>query len=182
VDTTNAEFRRLLSSSGWTQSRAASELRVEPGTVSRYVSGEIRPSETVLRLFAEILGERLILAGEVIPASLHHASRHCEVYETRLLDSLRKIPPESRRRLCDAVAMIADAIPQSDDTGPNYRANPTQSVYEVGREIVTSTVGKVLGRRPATSQTVEPLAAGIAQAPANRRSKKISKAGGRAVG
>lgn len=115
----NDEFRRLFVSSGWSQARAAQELRVDKGTVSRYIGDTVVPSETILRLFAEILGERLVLPDATYPASMHDAPRRLEAYEARLLDALRNLPVESRRKLVDAVVMVSEA----------YQARPPAVMY-----------------------------------------------------
>ena len=110
MDALNREFQRLLVSSGWSQSRAASELRLDAATISRYMSGTISPSETVLRLFGEILGERVVLGSDIIPPSMKTGPRHVEVYEGQALDALRKLPPKARRQLCDLILTMASVV------------------------------------------------------------------------
>lgn len=105
----NREFQRLMSSSGWTQARTAQELRVDAGTVSRYVAGTVTPSETVLRLFAEILGERLSIGGDIVPPSRVVGARYVEDYEIKVLEALRAMPTKPRKLVCDAIQSLSEA-------------------------------------------------------------------------
>lgn len=112
VHETNAEFCRLLTNSGWHQARAARALRLTTGTVSRYVSGEIRPSLTVLRLFSQLLGERLLIPGEQDPDphALRDGPRWMEEWEVDALAVFRRLSPEARRDAVRAFRALADAL------------------------------------------------------------------------
>ncbi len=110
MDELNQEFLRLLSSSGWKKARAAAELHVDPSAVTRYVNGEARPSLTVLRLFAEIIGERLLVgSADDVPTALRDGPRHLEAWERDLLDRLRRIEPAKRRPAIEALGQFLDA-------------------------------------------------------------------------
>lgn len=108
VDPLNQEFIHLLTKSGWNQTRAALELHVEPATVSRYVSGQTRPSMTILKLFGRLLGERLRYVDDD-PRSLHEAQPVLEEWETRLLFQIRALPVESRRRFVEGMSSLLEA-------------------------------------------------------------------------
>lgn len=110
MDELNQEFLRLLTSSGWKKARAAAELHVDPSAVTRYVNGEARPSLTVLRLFAEIIGERLLVGrADDVPTALRDGPRHLEAWERDLLDRLRRIEPAKRRSAIEALGQFLDA-------------------------------------------------------------------------
>ncbi|HTH49914.1 MAG TPA: helix-turn-helix domain-containing protein [Candidatus Limnocylindria bacterium] len=112
MDELNQEFLRLLAASGWKKARAAVELHVDPSAVTRYVNGEARPSLTVLRLFAEILGERLLVGGaDDVPTALREGPRHLEAWERNLLDRLHRIEPAKRRPAIEALVQFLDAFP-----------------------------------------------------------------------
>lgn len=106
MDELNSEFRRLLVSSGWTQARAAVELRLDATTVSRYVTSDVRPSQTVLRLFSELIREPLVIAGLRTPIQSDHW--RLEHIEQKLIGALRSLPADPRRRLMDAVIQISE--------------------------------------------------------------------------
>ena len=111
VDELNQEFLRLLTSSGWKKARAAAELHVDPSAVTRYVNGEARPSLTVLRLFAEIIGERLLVgSADDLPTALREGPRHLEAWERDLLDRLRRIEPSRRRPAIEALGQFLHAF------------------------------------------------------------------------
>ncbi len=153
----NREFHRLLASSGWSQARTANELRVDAGTVSRYVAGTVTPSETILRLFAELLGERVMFDGEVVPPSRVGGARYVEDYEVRLLDSLRTIPATPRRMLCDAMhtlmrahsKMASASGDEPDDSGS--AVGPPDPLQEAKRQIIAKGIAHVRAHEPQAS-------------------------------
>ena len=129
MDELNQEFLRLLSSSGWKKARAAAELHVDPSAVTRYVNGEARPSLTVLRLFAEIIGERLLVGrADDVPTALRDGPRHLEAWERDLLDRLRRIEPAKRRPAIEALGQFLDAYaPFPSVEAPRYTPSPSVS-------------------------------------------------------
>lgn len=110
----NDEFLRLLVNSGWNQSRAASELELDSGTVSRYVKGEIVPSKTVLKLFASVLNEPLLLPGK--SPSICRDKGVFDLDEISLISALRKLPETERRAFMRAFAAAIDSIKPSAKT------------------------------------------------------------------
>lgn len=106
MDALNQEFLRLFAVSGWNQARVSRELHVSSGTVSQYVSGETRPSLTVLRLLAELVGDTLRVPG-VTPAPANRTfPPRLDPRERALVDALRDCPSEQRRQLLEAFATI----------------------------------------------------------------------------
>lgn len=111
VDQRNKEFIRLLSGSGWNQARAARELGTTSATISRYVSGEIRPKLTVLRLFAERTGERLDLGDDdSTPVSDSTGSRALSEWEREALAVFGRLPFETRMRIIRGLKEIVEAL------------------------------------------------------------------------
>lgn len=107
----NDEFLRLLANSGWNQARAARELGTTTATVSRYVTGKIVPSIPVLRLFAERLGETLLLPGSPYSAtSLGDSPRWLANWESDAIYLLRRLDPEPRAKLIEAVRSMVESM------------------------------------------------------------------------
>lgn len=112
MDETNQEFIRLLSGSGWNQSRAAKELHLDTGTISRYVNGETKPSLTVLKLFSELIGEPVRLKSMAHQPSDREDSRQLEQWELEVLQNLRAIPAVHRRKMTEAINSMLDSSVQ----------------------------------------------------------------------
>lgn len=74
-----AEFKALFEASEWSQAETARRLRVDRATVSRYISGEIEPPNSMMELF------KMILLREM-PEAMTAAASHHELAER---------PPES---------------------------------------------------------------------------------------
>lgn len=117
VDEMNQEFVRLLVSSDWSHKRAASELGVDPATVSRYCSGAVKPSITVLRLFAALIGERVQSDGSLHEAP--HAPRQAhDAVESDLINAIRQIPSNIRRSFIDHAKALAALCVRASETPP----------------------------------------------------------------
>lgn len=101
MNAANVEFRRLLQASGWRQARAAAALGLSTGTVSQYVHDKTVPSLTVLRLLAALIGESVRIRGETPAPPGQPAIR--EIWEEELMVTIRKVAPERRRRVVEAV-------------------------------------------------------------------------------
>jgi len=106
----NAEFVRLLSAAGWSQAEAARRLYLDPGTISLYVNGKVRPSLTVLALFKCLIGDTQPLPGQEEP--LLAAGRPLESWEFELLEGLRLLTPERRRRVSRCFQALLDELPR----------------------------------------------------------------------
>src|SRR3954471_20148213 len=63
TDPLNVEFVRLLAKSGWGKSQTAHKLELTPAAITRYLSGETRPSLTTLKLFKLMIGDMEPLPG-----------------------------------------------------------------------------------------------------------------------
>ena len=118
VDALNAEFLRLLQASGWNKARAARELYLDPSAITRYVNLEARPSMTVLKLFSELLGERLTVGENeaIVPASTLGGPRHLENWEGELVDLLRELDPVARRAATEALVTLVRSLRQEPRT------------------------------------------------------------------
>lgn len=106
----NFEFRRLVTGAGWHQARAARELGLTTGTVSRYWSNEAKPSVPVLRLLSQLLGEPFTdEAAEYRPSAMRDGPRWLEEWEADVITDLRRLAPEPRRRVIRALRELLDA-------------------------------------------------------------------------
>lgn len=109
MDPLNKEFVSLLQISGWRAKRAAMELCLDPGTVSRYLSGDVKPSMTVLKLFGRLLGEPLRYV-ESNPPQPFEAQPLLDADEIRLFRQLRALHPQQRRRLLAAIGELVESL------------------------------------------------------------------------
>lgn len=118
VDALNAEFLRLFQSSGWNKARVARELYLDPSAITRYVNLEARPSMTVLKLFSELLGERLTVGANeaVMPMSSLGGPRHLEAWEDELVGHLRDLDPPRRRAAIEALVALIKTLRQEPQT------------------------------------------------------------------
>jgi hypothetical protein len=111
VDLACEEFVRLLTASGWNKARAARELALEPSVVTRYCYGTTKPSLTVLRLFAGLVGEPLRLPGEGEAAmDYRRGQRYLERWESDILATLRRLEPQQRGEVVAALRQIIEVI------------------------------------------------------------------------
>ncbi len=109
----NQEFARLLAASGWSQAQAARELSLTPAVVSRYLSGETRPSLTVVRLFKLLLGARGALAPPAGPLVLKDERRQLRAGERELLDALDQFDEVTRQRVIEGFRGVLAALAPS---------------------------------------------------------------------
>ncbi|HEY1171609.1 MAG TPA: helix-turn-helix transcriptional regulator [Verrucomicrobiae bacterium] len=106
----NAEFARLLASSGWKQSEAARQLELSPAVVTRYLSDDTRPSLTVLKLFKLLIGDMLPLPGESDLTGLEgELERPLDSAERQLLTHLRAMPDAQRRKVIHCMCSMLGA-------------------------------------------------------------------------
>lgn len=111
VDAMCAEFQRLLNAAGWNMSRAARELAIAPSIVSRYCAGTVKPSLTVLRLFAGLIGEAVHLPGESPgPVEWRRGPRFLERWESDLLAVMRRLDAPRRKPVARGIEMIVDGL------------------------------------------------------------------------
>lgn len=136
------EFERLLAASRWKQIQAAKELGVTPSIISRYRKGDVVPSVTILRLFAALIGERLLLPGESQQrVEWDRGARWLEPWESEAAAIFRKIEPTRRARVINAVREIVDAIgpfpsrPISGVAHPEPEAGIRDKAQELIREV-----------------------------------------------
>lgn len=104
------EFVRLLRSSGWHQARASRELGVSTATISRYVSGEQKPSLPVLRLFADSINDQLLLDGENPGQRAREGARFLDDWEHEVLAVFRRLRPEDRDKATGALSALLGAM------------------------------------------------------------------------
>ena len=100
------EFRDLLKVSGWSQAEASRQLCMTPSALSQIVreNSPVNPSSVTLRLF------RLLILRDK-PEALQNlwtkpTPTAPEKWETDLVASLRKLPPETRAHILKAIAAI----------------------------------------------------------------------------
>jgi transcriptional regulator with XRE-family HTH domain len=105
----NAEFVRLLARSGWSQSEAARRLSLSPAVVSRYVSGQTRPSTTVVMLFKLLIGDQAPLPS-ADSAKARHSLLPLDPLETELVSLLRQLNETQRRQVLAGVRSIVGAF------------------------------------------------------------------------
>lgn len=109
----NAEFVRLLALSGWSQAETARRLHLDPGTISQYISHRTRPSATVLGFFKALLGDPTEIPGvegSGLPGIENN--RKLEAWEEELLNGLRSLEPEKRRRIVRHLQGLVDEMPK----------------------------------------------------------------------
>ena len=120
ADPLNREFLRLFEASGWTQSATARQLSLSPAVVSQYLSGETRPSRTVIRLLQLLLGDCHPLPTEVGPGRESSADLlPLEVAERDLIARLRRLPSERRGRILAGFLLSLEGLgTETHETGP----------------------------------------------------------------
>jgi len=102
------EFRGLLRASGWSQAEAARQLAMSPSALSQIVrrNSPVRPSPVTLRLFRLLL----LREGPERPGAGRATPPGGRPWERDVLLALRKIAPETRQPILDALrAMMAAA-------------------------------------------------------------------------
>jgi transcriptional regulator with XRE-family HTH domain len=117
VDQLNAEFKRLLRLSGWSQAEAARHLHLNRSTVSLYLSGQTRPSVPVLQLFKLMLGDLTPLPGQPPEASARVSPPlvPLDEEETALLRRLRALGGPRRRTVLAAFqSILAEMSPPAE--------------------------------------------------------------------
>lgn len=152
VNEHNEEFLRLLRVSRWHQARAARELGLNTSTVSRYRSGETTPSIQVLRLFAGLIAEPLVIGG-VSSQQLSDGPRWLEDWESELIHQVRRIPPENRKRVVNAFREILD----STSPTTTYRGRPPKTESD---RIAESTVSALTSKPAGLDPSAAPLSGG----------------------
>lgn len=111
MEPTCNEFERLISSAGWSNSRAAEELGLHATVIWKYRKGLTKPSMTVLRLLAGLTGQRLSLPGmDSERIAFNDGPRVLEVWEEEALRQLRRLPSDSRKRVVTSIAEMLDAM------------------------------------------------------------------------
>jgi transcriptional regulator with XRE-family HTH domain len=127
MDILNAEFTRLLASSGWKQAEAARHLELSPAVITRYVTNDTRPSLTVLKLFKLLIGDMQPLPGEETPVTNGEAERPLDAAERQLIQHLRALDEGERRRVVQAFCAMLQAVERK----PVVKA-PTQGKRKTG--------------------------------------------------
>ena len=153
----NFEFRRLVTGAGWHQARAARELGLTTGTVSRYWSGEAKPSVPVLRLLSQLVGEPFIdQEVEYRPSALRDGPRWLEDWEVDVITDLRRLSPEPRRKVIRALRDLLEAAAKtinyrkSDAALSPFDKDPVERQVE---EELRNEIEKVLSPAPRSDKT-----------------------------
>jgi transcriptional regulator with XRE-family HTH domain len=103
------EFRELLAASGWKQAEAARQLAMTPSALSQIVrdNSPVKPSKVTLRLFKLLLLREKPEALRAPPAAVRRtAPAGADKWEAELIRSLRKISPEKRQPLLEAISKL----------------------------------------------------------------------------
>lgn len=175
----NLEFKRMFTGMGWSQPQIARELGITSGAVSRYLSGEICPKRSVLRLLAEIAGDRLNLPGEEVSASRTRGPRWMTDWETEIVQLLRGFQPEKRTKAIAAIKALIDALSpprNSQRRQPRAEGSPKQPPDPVpsSDELVEIFAGDITGGITATPSSG---AGGTSEAHPHRSSASASTGG-----
>lgn len=126
MDVLNAEFERLLTSSGWKQSEAARHLELSPAVVTRYLSNDTRPSLTVLKLFKLLIGDMHPLPGQEDVFGLDgELERPLDTAERQLLAHLRTLPESQRRKTIQGICAVLGAITTNNNNSGNGNRGAT---------------------------------------------------------
>lgn len=131
-DPMNLEFVRLLNVSGWSKSRAAEELRLQNSTISEYVNGNARPSQTVIQLFKlTLLQAQPDLMREVgqfsnapkAPAPKLTVARTASGYGVEeLVAEIGQIDPQQQPQAIEALRGVVKAFPKAKPARKNKAA------------------------------------------------------------
>ena len=105
----NTEFRRLLENAGWSQARAAVELHTTTATISRYVTGKMKPRPQVIAHLAHITHQVAILPEGKDATALSEEPRRLEESERRLLEAIRRVPAPRRKRVVESLITAVEA-------------------------------------------------------------------------
>jgi transcriptional regulator with XRE-family HTH domain len=112
-----SEFRRLFAVSGWKKARVARELSVSPSVVGRYLTGETVPSETVLKLFARMVGSALFIPNTRqdadAPPGAADGHRWMADWEQRLVDSVGELDQPARDVMVTGIVGLMDAVKEA---------------------------------------------------------------------
>lgn len=115
----NLEFTRMFAGMHCSQPEVARLLGITSGAVSRYLAGKIRPKRSVLRLLADLTGERLNLPGEEASQQARtQGPRWMADWEAEIVRILRTVDPEQRQRAIAAIRDLLQAL------GPKSRKKP----------------------------------------------------------
>lgn len=101
----NEEFKALITAAGWTPAEAARRLDLGRSSTSRFLSGEITPSPPVMKLL------KLMLAAEQ-PGALAAPEPVAASWERELVEDLRRLRPEDRARVLNAVRAMVAGLPR----------------------------------------------------------------------
>jgi transcriptional regulator with XRE-family HTH domain len=113
MDGENAEFIALLKASEWSQAEAARRLRLDRATVSRYMSGEVKPSAPVLELF------KIILQTErpgVLTVATEMREQSFAEWERKVVEDLRWLHQADRDRVIKALKALVEGLPRREPT------------------------------------------------------------------
>jgi transcriptional regulator with XRE-family HTH domain len=155
----NIEFRRLLHLSGWTQAQAAEELHVDRVTVNRYVNDAVRPSLTVLRLFAELAGDRVRLPNITVGSErlAETEPRRLARWEEKALLVLGSLTPPRRDKLIEFAAAMAPTSQEAKEVINPPRKDPFAPLTEeekaeiLAKELTPERLARIRGEAPKRS-------------------------------
>jgi len=118
----NEEFRRLLANTDWSPQQAAEELRTTPATISRYRSGKMKPRWQVIAHLAHLTHQVARFPNGLDYSAMNEEPRHLEEWERRLLDVIRRVSPQRRRKVVESVITTIEA---HDPPPVTFGAKPT---------------------------------------------------------
>jgi transcriptional regulator with XRE-family HTH domain len=140
----NLEFIALLEASGWKPIDVARRLELSRGAISRYKSGDMKPSPQVLQLFKFILASEQ--PGALAPLALKEES--LASWERKILDDLRWLHDADRAHVLKVIRTLIEGLPKREPvscqkTKPvsSGKKSPTDQMVE----IIENHVGKNYG-------------------------------------
>ncbi len=111
----NAEFIRLRSRSGWTQTETADRLAIKQSTISRYDTGKANvPLQTLLALKSLLNDTNPITGKREEPPKTKRVSE-----EEKLLNEVRQLNPQVKVPVIQGIRRILGFIPKAENPDTN---------------------------------------------------------------
>lgn len=164
----NIDFIALFEASQWSQAECARRLKTTPATISRYLTQEpekqIMPSPGTIELFKFILASER--PGALTAASATGTAREESLadWERKVVEDLRWLHKDDRRRVLVAIKAIVEALPKRPPINYNSGKKPPKDIQGVSSKIAdvataSQASASELARRELQEQQQKPKAA-----------------------